>query len=195
MATTARKSPQNPKNGGLEGTPQKPFATSLQALAKRRSSQLRLTTRGIAYFANITSARDVRKAAGLSLGDIAKLVVERTERKRITTGALANMERNVTYRRNVDGRKKQRYPMPDDIAAIYADCLCEAVRDVSDFDLDIEVKPGVTVWRVKPLVRCAVCGDWHTPHVRNQARCKWCIKHHQRKTKPVLRAGDLGGVL
>ena len=64
---------------------------------------------------------------------------------------------------------------------MYIDALREAIRNASGGRVDARIRAGKRVWRVEPVMRCAVCGDEFVVKRANVTRCGWCIRHNQRK--------------
>lgn len=170
------------------------LAECLQALAKRLGGQVCITAHGLRYFEDLTTARDVRHAAGLSLQDVAKRAAGAVHH-RYTTSAIACMEKPTEYRRNKNGSRRVRYPMPSEVVQVYQDALQDVVTRLTDGDMRLIFKVYNTGWRVVPEVKCRVCLEWYTPKRGNVSRCAWCTTHKQTKRRLVYDVRDRGGVL
>ncbi len=164
------------------------FAGYLQPLCMGTPPKSRLTSHGLRTFRAVRSARDARHLAGLSLNQVAERI-ERAIGKRYTTGAIANMENNKQRMRDgVFVGKRPQFKMTADVLAIYRAMLAEAVTRASGGVLEVRItisKRGL--WRVEPLMRCAVCDHPFAVKRANTTRCGWCIKHNQTRRKEKSR--------
>lgn len=164
------------------------FAQGLQPLCTGTPPKSRLTSHGLRAFRLVRSARDARHLAGLSLSQVAERI-ETTIGKRYTTGAIANMENGK--RRTRDGvfvGKRPQFKMTSDTIAVYRSSLAEAVTLATAGAIDVRItisKRGL--WRVDPIMRCAICDHPFTVKRANVTRCNWCIRHKQTRRKESKR--------
>ena len=144
----------------------------------------RLTGHTLRAFQELRSARDVRHAIGLSLADMAGRVNGATGRA-YARQTIANYEAPArpVYDTVFHG-KRLKYKMPADAIEVYRSSLAEAVTLASGGALTVKItisKRGL--WRVDPIMRCAICDHPFTVKRANTTRCNWCIKHNQTRRK------------
>ena len=144
----------------------------------------RLTGHTLRAFRAIRSARDVRHAIGLSLADMAGRVNAATGRA-YARQTIANYEAPArpVYDTIFHG-KHLKYKMTSDTIAVYRSSLAEAVTLASADALDVRItisKRGL--WRVDPIMRCAICDHPFTVKRAGVTRCPWCIRHKQTRRK------------
>ncbi len=144
----------------------------------------RLTGHTLRAFRELRSARDVRHAIGLSLADMAGRVNGATGRA-YARQTIANYEAPTRpmYDTIFHG-KRLKYKMPDDVIAVYRSALTEAVTLASAGAIDVRITISKrALWRIDPIMRCAICDHPFTVKRAGVTRCPWCIKHGQTRRK------------
>lgn len=171
-----------PKTGNAQSTAW--LERGSKVVGKGTTGKSRLTGHTLRAFRELRSARDVRHAIGLSLADMAGRVNGATGRA-YARQTIANYESPArpTYDTVFHG-KHQKYKMPADVIAVYRSLLAEAVTLASGGAIDVRITISKrALWRVDPIMRCAICDHPFTVKRANTTRCNWCIKHGQTRRK------------